>query len=142
MTLLRFEPMREFDTIHDQIQNYISNFTNLRMTDDFNPNMDIWEDDGKINIIAELPGVKKEDIKLTIEDNIITLEGEKKRFEQSDEKNYLRKERVCGKFKRKFTLPESIDNQKVNAEFNDGILTIELGKLEAPAKIEKEISVK
>ena len=84
MTLVRFEPLKELETLHDRIQRYFEDFANFgfSFTDNFNPRIDISEDDNNINVVAEIPGVKKEDLKITLQDNILTIEGEKKKEEE------------------------------------------------------------
>ncbi|MDH7605762.1 MAG: SpoIIIAH-like family protein, partial [Melioribacter sp.] len=89
MTLVRFEPLKELETLHDRIQRYFEDFANFgfSFTDNFNPRIDISEDDNNINVVAEIPGVKKEDLKITLQDNILTIEGEKKKERQPNPVN-------------------------------------------------------
>lgn len=144
MTLVRFEPLKELETLHDRIQRYFEDFVNFgfSFTDNFNPRIDISEDDNDINVVAEIPGVKKEDLKITLQDNILTIEGEKKKEEEKKGKNYYRSERVFGSFKRSFTLPTEVDADKVEAKFEDGTLKINLKKLNPKPKNEKIIELK
>jgi HSP20 family protein len=144
MTLVKFEPMREFENIHDRIQRYFDDFSDfgLSFNDNFNPRIDISEDKDNVNITAEIPGVKKENIKLTLQDNILTIEGEKKNVSEQKEKNVYRSERSFGSFKRCFTLPSEVDSENVDAKFEDGILHIQLKKLELKSKREKLIELK
>jgi len=144
MTLIKFEPLREFDTIHDRIQRYFDDFTShgFNISDSFSPRIDIAEEKNQIIVTAEIPGVKKENIKITLQDNILTVEGEKKKeFEQKD-KNCYRSERVFGSFKRSFTLPAEVDSENVDAKFENGILSVVLKKLEAKIQSEKVIELK
>lgn len=144
MTLIKFEPLREFESIHDRIQRYFDDFSNFgfQFSDNFNPRIDITEDEKTYSVVAEIPGIKKENLKITLQDNILTIEGEKKKEEESKEKNYYRSERIFGSFKRCFTLPSEVDSEKVNAKFEDGILNISLKKLEPKPKNEKVIELK
>jgi len=144
MTLIKFEPLREFETIHDRIQRYFDDFTShgLKIFDSFSPRIDISEDKNQISVSAEIPGVKKENIKITLQDNILTIEGEKKKELEQKEQNWYRSERVFGSFKRSFTLPAEVDSEKVDAEFENGILSIELKKLEAKVQSGKVIELK
>ncbi len=144
MTLVKFEPLKELETLHDRIQRYFEDFVNFSfsLTDNFNPRIDISEDDNTINVIAEIPGVKKEDLKITLQDNILTIEGEKKKEEEKKGKNYYRAERVFGSFKRSFTLPTEVDSDNVEAKFEDGMLRINMKKLNPKPKNEKVIELK
>ncbi|MEW6509093.1 MAG: Hsp20/alpha crystallin family protein [Bacteroidota bacterium] len=144
MTLIKFEPLREIESIHDRIRRYFDDFTNFgfTFTDNFNPRIDISEDETTFNVVAEIPGIKKDNLKITLQDNILTIEGEKKKAEEVEEKNYYRSERVFGNFKRCFTLPSEVDSEKVDAKFEDGILKITLKKLEPKPKNEKVIELK
>lgn len=144
MTLIKFEPLKELESMHDRIQRYFDDFSNFgfTFTDNFNPRIDISEDEHSLNIIAEIPGIKKDNLKITLQDNILTIEGEKKKEDEVKEKNYYRSERVFGSFKRCFTLPSEVDSEKVDAKFENGILNINLKKLEPKPKNEKVIELK
>ena len=144
MTLIKFEPLRELETFQDRIQRYFDDFSNFgfNFNDSFNPRIDISEDKSGINVSVEIPGVKKDNIKITLQDNILTIEGEKKKESEQKEKNYFRAERIYGSFKRSFTLPAEVDSEKVEAKFEDGMLNINLQKLEPKVKKEKVIELK
>lgn len=144
MTLIKFEPVRELETLHDRIQRYFDDFPNFgfNLNDNFYPIIDISEDKENINVIAEIPGVKKDEIKITLQDNILTIEGEKKKESGEKEKNYFRSERIYGSFKRCFTLPDLVDSEKVEAKFEDGMLNIQLKKIEQRKRNEKVIELK
>jgi len=144
MTLIKFEPLREFETIHDRIQRYFDDFSShgFNITDSFSPRIDISEEKSHINVAAEIPGVKKENIKITLQDNILTIEGEKKKESEQKDKNFYRSERVFGTFKRSFTLPSEVDSENVEAKFENGILNVTLKKLEAKVQSEKVIELK
>lgn len=144
MTLIKFEPMREIETLHERIQKYFDDFSSFgfNFSETFSPKIDISEEKDKINVVAEIPGVKKQDIKITLQDNILTIEGEKKQETEKKEKNYYRSERMFGSFKRSFTLPAEVDSEKVEAKFEDGMLNISLKKLEPKVRNEKVIELK
>jgi len=144
MTLIKFEPMREFETLHDKIQRYFDDFSNFgfSMNENFYPRMDISEDKNSLNVTAEIPGVKKENIRITLQDNILTIEGEKKKDIEQKEKNFFRSERMFGSFKRCFTLPEEVDSDSVEAKFEDGMLSIKMKKSTPKIKSEKLIELK
>ncbi len=144
MTLIKFEPLRELETIQDRIQKYFEDFSGFgfNFNDSFNPRIDIAEDNDGIVVSAEIPGVKKENIKITMQDNILTIEGEKKKESEQKDKNFFRSERMFGSFKRSFTLPTEVDSDKVEAKFEDGMLHVWLRKLEPKVKKEKVIELK
>jgi HSP20 family protein len=110
----------------------------------FNPNamrVDISEDDKNIYIEAELPGMKKEDVKVTIEDGVLMIRGERKQETEEKKKNYHRVERVYGSFSRAFTLGENVDKDSIEAKYENGVLHLTLPKVE-PVKNVKEIALK
>lgn len=146
MTLVKFEPLREIESLHDRIQKYFDDFSNyglnFNFSDNFSPRIDVSEDKDHINVTAEIPGVKKDNIKITLQDNILTIEGEKKKLTEQKEKNFYRSERMYGSFKRCFTLPAEVDSDKVEAKFEDGMLNIQLKKIEPKKQNEKVIELK
>jgi HSP20 family protein len=144
MTLLRFEPMRDLDHFSNRFQRFFDEFPGFHNVsqDSFSPRIDISENDKSILIDAEVPGVPKENLKITLQDNILTIEGEKKKVSEEKEKNYYREERCFGKFKRSFTLPVEVDSDNVDASFRDGTLAIKLNKLEPKVEKEKVIELK
>jgi len=144
MTLIKFEPFKELENFHDRMQRYFDDFPNFEFNIDenFYPRIEISEDKDNINVVAEIPGVKKDDIKITLQDNILTVEGEKKKELEQKEKNFFRSERMYGSFKRCFTLPDLVDSDKVDAKFENGVLNIQLKKIEQKVKSEKVIELK
>ena len=144
MTLLRFEPMRDLDHLSNRFQRFFDEFPGLQTLDKdtFSPRIDISEDEKSILIDAEILGVKKENLKITMQDNILTIEGEKKKVSEEKEKNFYREERTYGKFKRSFTLPVEVDSEKVDAKFSDGMLEIKLNKMEPKVAKERVIELK
>ena len=90
--------------------------------------MDIYETEHEIQVQAELPGVDKKDITLSLEKNVLTLKGERKFEKETKQENYHRIERAYGGFSRSFSIPASVDEEKIRAEYKDGILKIALPK--------------
>ncbi|MBM4123627.1 MAG: Hsp20/alpha crystallin family protein [Nitrospira sp.] len=105
------------------------------------PLVDIVEDEKEYLIKAELPEVKKEEVKVSVEDDVLTITGERKYEKEEKGKKYHRVERAYGSFERSFTLPEDADGTKVNAEFKDGILKVHVGKSEKAKPKSVEIKV-
>jgi HSP20 family protein len=108
---------------------------------EWSPLVDITEDEKEYLIKAELPEVKKEDVKLTIQDNVLSISGERKYEKEEKGKKYHRVERAYGSFMRSFTLPEDTDGSKVSAEYKDGVLKVHLPKSEKakPKAIEVKV---
>ena len=106
------------------------------------PLVDIAEDEKEYLITAELPEVKKEDVKVTVENGVLTITGERKFEKEENNKKYHRVERSYGSFARTFALPDDGDAAKVNAEFKDGMLKVRVAKSEAarPKQIEVKVS--
>ena len=96
----------------------------------WNPRTDIIETDNDFIINVDLPGVKKQDVTVNYQDNQLSITGERKAEEVKEKKDFLRKERIYGNFHRVYTLPQSIDPNKITANFKDGILTVSVPKTE------------
>ena len=109
---------------------------------DFAPVVDIEEKEKAYVVMVELPGVKKDDVKVNLKDNVLTISGEKKMVEKIDEKNLHQAERIFGSFRRCFRLPELVDQEKITAEFRDGILNIAIPKAAVTQPKSIEIKVK
>jgi len=106
------------------------------------PATDIFEDAEGIKIAIELPGLAPEDVKLTIENNTLTIRGEKKQVAEEKTTRVHRYERSYGAFERSFTLPSTVDNDKVAARFEHGVLTVALPKAEKAKPREIEVRIK
>ncbi len=147
MAIVRWDPFRELGELQDRVNRVLGDFYGARGQDDvmrrgaWIPPVDIYEGANHEMIIkAELPDVKREDIDIRVENNTLTLSGEKKFDEEVKEDQYHRVERVYGQFTRSFSLPSTIDTEKVNADYRNGVLTIKL-PLREEAK-PKQIQVK
>lgn len=150
MTLMRWNPIRDLATEIFDLQKEIN-----RMFDRFfrgfedeeirvvswSPRVDISETNDEYIVRAEIPGVSKDDVKITIKDDILTISGEKKQEKETKGENFHRVERVYGSFSRSFVLPGSVKVDKVEAKFKDGVLTIKLPKVEEAKPKEIEIKV-
>src|ERR1700694_4063932 len=149
MTLLtRWDPLREFSTMQDRLNrmNRLSRESHspevpeedLTSTS-FAPPVDIYEDEHNITLKLEVPGIDEKDIDVRIENNTLTLQGERKIEKEEKEENFRRVERQYGSFTRSFTLPSSVDTGQVSAHYDKGVLKIKLAK-KAEAK-PKQIKV-
>src|SRR5205809_4977747 len=146
-TLTRWEPFREME----EFQNRLSTLFGrpLRRTNgreeitlpEWTPLADITEDDKEYLIKAELPEMKKEEVKVTVENGVLTITGERKFEKEEKDKKYHRIERSYGNFLRSFTLPDGADGSKVNAEFKDGVLKVHLPKGEKAKPKAVEVKV-
>ena len=95
------------------------------------PSVDISETDDDFEVRAELPGVAKDDLHVSVKDNLLTLSGEKRQEKRDDTQNYRRVERRYGSFQRRFSLPTEVKTDDIKAEFGDGVLTLSIPKPEA-----------
>lgn len=140
MTLIKFEPFRDLDLLNTNIRRFFDDFptTAQEFSSTYHPQIDIYEDDKKIYFEAEVPGISKKDLNISVHDNVLMVTGEKKKELEQKGKNFFRSERSYGSFTRSFTLPDEVNTEKIEAKFNDGILKIEIEKA-APKKPEERI---
>lgn len=110
------------------------------LTSSWLPPCDVFEDKSAVKIVAEVPGVKAEDVKISLENNLLTLRGEKKQQAEERTERVHRYERSYGLFERSFALPNLVDADKIEAKYDNGILTVTLPKAERARS--REISVK
>jgi HSP20 family protein len=136
MSITRFDPFRDLRTLQDEVNRlFTTNFPRAFGDDGlargaWTPSVDIFENKDEIVLEAELPGMNRGDFELTIENNVLTLRGER-RFEKSDEAdNYHRVERSYGSFTRSFTLPQTVSAENASAEYKNGVLRVVLHKRE------------
>jgi len=145
--LMRWDPFRELEEMSDRLNRMFArpatrtNGKETMIVADWTPTVDISETDGEYQIKAEIPDVKKEDVKVTLEDGVLTIQGERKQEKEEKGKKYHRIERSYGSFVRSFSLPDVIDEEKVKAEFKDGVLSLHLPKSEKakPKAIEVKV---
>ncbi len=134
MTVLtRWDPFRELGTLQERMNRLFQDFTpsredELMTTGSFVPPVDVYEDEHAITLKLEVPGVEQKDIDVRLEDNTLTVRGERKFEKEEKEENFHRIERRYGSFSRSFTLPTTVDPEQVNAEFENGVLKIKLAK--------------
>lgn len=137
MALVRWDPYRELEDMSDRLNRMFarpaasgSNGKETMIVADWTPSVDISETEGEFQIKAEIPDVKKEDVKITLEEGVLTLQGQRKQEKEDKRTKYHRIERSYGSFARTFALPDVIEIDKVKAEFRDGVLNLHLPKSE------------
>jgi HSP20 family protein len=145
MTVLtRWEPFREFSTLQDRMNRLFretqgNSQEESLTTSSFAPAVDVYEDEHNVTLKIEVPGIEEKDIDVRIENNTLTVHGERKIEKEEKEENYRRVERQYGSFTRTFNLPPTVDAEKVQADYDKGVLKITLPK-KAEAK-PKQIKV-
>src|SRR5713101_206415 len=145
MTVLtRWEPFREFSTLQDRMNRLFretqGNSQEEPLTSSsFAPAVDVYEDEHNVTLKIEVPGIDEKDIDVRIENNTLTVHGERKIEKEEKEENYRRIERQYGSFTRTFTLPTTVDTESVSANYEKGVLKVKLAK-KAEAK-PKQIKV-
>jgi HSP20 family protein len=131
MSLIRWDPFREFNMLPARFGGSLGKGWEAAMsTTAWNPSVDVFENENEVIFKAELPGLNAKDIELSLENNILTLKGERRFEKETKEENYHRIERAYGTFCRSFTLPTAVTADKVTAEYKDGVLKIILPKKE------------
>jgi HSP20 family protein len=134
--LTRHDPYRSLDSFQERLNQIFGGGLGRRDREEemslgaWMPPVDIEEDNEKIVLTAELPGMKENDIDIQMEGGVLTIRGERKFENEKEGKNYHRVERSYGQFVRSFTLPNNVDRENIQARFQDGLLRIELPKRE------------
>jgi HSP20 family protein len=132
MALVRWDPARELASMEiDRLHNMFSNFYGEGLSRTWVPPVDIYEtSQHEVVVKAELPEMKREDISVTFENNVLTLTGERKISDEVSSDRFQRLERFYGKFSRSFTLPSTVDASNISASYKDGVLTVRLPQRE------------
>jgi HSP20 family protein len=126
-----FQPFGEFVTLQNQLNRLFQDFgrgSDELTTSGFVPPADIYEDEHNITLKLEVPGIDEKDLDIRVENNNLTVRGERKFEKEEKEENFHRIERRYGSFSRSFTLPNTVDTESVKANYENGILKIELAK--------------
>lgn len=156
MSLVRWNPSRELAAFPTDILNMqrevnkmFNSFFRGDTQDDggmipsvWTPAVDVAEHENQYVVKVELPGVTKDDVKITIQENVLTIRGEKKQETETKDSNFHRVERSYGSFQRSFSLPTHVKNEKIEASYKDGILTVTLPKAEEAKPKQIEVKVK
>ena len=143
MFLTKYSPLGEFRDFSSRFNSLLSEFESKESSlSGFTPVVNTREGEFAYHVDADLPGVKKEDIKIDVSDNIITISGERNHKEEVKEDDYHRIETSFGKFERSFTLPKGADTENITASSKDGVLEVVIPKLKSETKKAKKIKVK
>ncbi|HEX7517406.1 MAG TPA: Hsp20/alpha crystallin family protein [Chthoniobacterales bacterium] len=146
-TLMKWNSFGELDEMQNRLGGLFAGFPirmgngeNLRLAD-WSPQVDITEDEQEYLVKTDLPEIKKDDVKVIVENGILSISGERKSEKEEKKKRYHRIERSYGSFKRSFTVPENADGTKVSAEFKAGVLKVHLPKSASakPKKVEVKV---
>ena len=138
MAITRWDPFREVASLQNRFNTLFRDLNDAEApltTAAFVPAVDIYEDDKKVVLKLEVPGIEEKDLDVSVENNTLTVKGERKFETEEKEENFHRIERRYGSFFRAFTLPSTVDTEHVQAKYNAGVLKLELQKRpEAPPK--------
>ena len=132
MAMLRFDPFRDLNVLQERMNRLFSDTYVSRRDDDltnrgaWTPAVDIYEVDGALMLKAELPDMRREDIEVNVENNTLTIRGERKFDATIKQDSFQRIERAYGTFARSFSLPHTVDSTRIGAEYKNGVLTVKL----------------
>jgi HSP20 family protein len=135
MSLIRYEPVNLFDQFNREINHFFNNARTQTAANEersWAPAVDIREEDSRYLLIADIPGVKREDVDVTLEDGVLTVKGKRAAETGETREGFHRKERTHGAFMRQFTLPDTVNTNDIRASVNDGVLEIEIPKQDKP----------
>ena len=142
MAITRWDPFREVATLQNRVNALFRDFNegeSAMTTASFIPAVDIYEDEKKVVLKLEVPGIAEKDLDVSVENNVLTVKGERKFAAEEKEENFHRIERRYGSFYRAFTLPTTVDTEGIDAKYDAGILKLELKK--KPEAQPKQIKV-
>ena len=141
--IIRWDPFRELESLRREMERLFDTFISERRFErDFTwaPAIEVKELPEKFVLKVELPGVKREDIKLEVSDNVLTISGERKEEKEEKDAQYYRREIVYGSFSRSIQLPPNVDPEKISAKLENGVLTVDIPKTEKAKAKEIPIS--
>jgi HSP20 family protein len=134
MAIIRWDPFRDLVTLREKMNRLFEDVVTSRgeekdlIQSTWSPAVDIFETESELVLSAEVPGIEENDIEIKIEDNTLTVKGERKFEKETKEENYHRIERAYGSFSRSFSLPHYVDQEKIHAEHEHGVLKIHMPK--------------
>ena len=136
MAVIRWDPFRDLNTLQDRMNHLFEQANRGWRSDEesattaWSPSVDIFETEGEIIVQAEVPGMDRKDIELSLENNVLTLKGDRKFQKETKDENHHRIERSYGSFSRSFSIPAMVNEDKIRADYNEGVLSISLPKKE------------
>ena len=142
MAITRWDPFREVAALQNRVNSLFRDFSegeSSMTTTNFIPAVDIYEDEKKVVLKLEVPGIQEKDLDVSVENNTLTVKGERKFEKEEKEENFHRIERRYGSFFRAFTLPTSVETENIDAKYENGVLRLELKK--KPEAQPKQIKV-
>lgn len=146
MAIIRYNPIREMMGLSDRLNRMFEEMSGFnadnQITGSWTPAVDVYESENAIEIKADLPGMTEKDIDVSVENNTLTIKGERQFENEEKRENYHRVERQYGSFYRSFQLPNTVDVSKINANFKNGILELALPKREETKPKKISINVK
>ena len=143
MTLVKFSPIKEMESFEKQMSRIFNNDFPFKCDfsgGSYSPRVNVFEDEKNLVIEAETPGLEKKDVKVTLHNDVLTISGERKREIKTDKENYFHLESCYGSFERSINLPVEVDTEHVDASFKNGLLKIQLPKVN-PKDISKTIEI-
>ena len=144
-TLTRWEPFRGLNTLQDQVNRLLEDSirgagSNSSLTA-WAPAVDIYETESELVVTADLPGINEKDFDVRVENNMLTIRGERKLEKTVNEDNMLRVERAYGSFSRSFSLPNTVNTEAIKADYRDGVLTVKMPKREESKPKQVKVNV-
>jgi HSP20 family protein len=128
-TLVRWEPFRELASIHNEMSRLLNAFEgNGGATQSWVPPLDVWETDDEVVYAFDLPGIPKDDVTIEFEDGMLTISARRERTLEREDDRFYRFERRFGTFTRSIGLPQGVDEDKIHADFKDGVLEVHVAK--------------
>lgn len=135
MAITKWDPFRDIMVLRDRMNRLFEDLVSSPKFEEsdiiqstWSPAVDIYETENELVLTAELPGVEEKDVEIKVEDNTLSLRGERKFEKETREENYHRIERAYGSFYRSFSLPNYVDQEKISAEYENGLLKVHLPK--------------
>jgi HSP20 family protein len=135
MALVRYEPINLFDQFNNEINRFFSGAQTQRAANQergWVPAVDIREEDDRFLLSADIPGVERKDVEITLEKGVLTIKGERHAESEEKREGFRRRERVHGTFMRQFTLPDTVNAENISASVREGVLHIEIPKQAKP----------
>ena len=141
MTLMHYNPAKNIDTFSNVIDRFFDAPANCRAEGNctWSPNVDVAEYEDRYEFVVEVPGLNRDDIKVSLEDNVLIIGGERKQENAEEEKHFHHVERYYGSFERSFRLPKDVKGEEVKAKYESGLLNIQVPKAEEAKP--REISI-